>query len=102
MADGDEEAVDRQRLRPVVFKIANANRLDSLGVFAADDLVDDAVVAQRDLRIVGKAQLVGLVGAQNRAAVDQGDVVREIGEEKRLLRRGISTTDDSDALAAKK
>jgi hypothetical protein len=59
------------------------------------------VVDDVDLGVGGEAHLVGLVGAQHGAAMDQRDAVGEIGEEQSFLGRGVAAAHHRHMLAAK-
>ena len=66
----------------------------------AVDLGDLGVPGELDLRVGEGALLHDLGGAELAAAVDQGDLGAEAGQEGRLLDRGVATTDDGDVLLA--
>src|SRR6185369_13946150 len=52
-----------------------------------------------DLRVLPGAVLHDLGGAELVAAVEQLDLVRELGEEERFLHRRVAAADDGDVLA---
>ena len=61
---------------------------------------DLGVPGELDLRVGEGALLHDLGGAQLAAAVDQGDLGAEAGQEGGLLDRGVATADDGDVLLA--
>ena len=67
---------------------------------AAQDLLDDAVPDDRDLRVAEQPVLQNLLGAQLVAAMDQGDAAGVVGEVERLLDRGVAAADHHDFLVA--
>ena len=80
--------------------VAQPHAGDALGLVGAQHLGDLGVVEHIDLLVGDQARLVGLVGAQAVAAMDQGHLVGEVGEEQRFLHRGVAAADHRDLLAA--
>ena len=97
MADGDEQAVDREVGLRAGDDVADLQRLDRA---VADDVVDDGVPQEVDLGVRERAVLHDLRRPQLVAAVDDRDLGRELGEEDRLLERGVAAADDRDRLLA--
>ena len=63
------------------------------------DRADFGIPDHLDLRVGEQPRLVGPVGAQPVATVDQIDLGSEIGQEQRLLDRGVAPADDRHRLA---
>ena len=95
MADGDEEAGGIE-----LGLLAGDGVLEAqaahLGVPA--DVGDRAVPPELDLRVVPGAVLHDLGGPELVAAVDDGDLGAEPGQEDRLLHGGVAAADDGDVV----
>ena len=77
--------------------VAKTNGFDCTGSEHVDDF---RVPPEVDLRVGERAVLHDLRRAQLVAPVDDRDRGRELGEEDRLLERGVTATDDRDRLVA--
>ena len=66
----------------------------------AEDVGDGVVPEHLDLRVGERPVLHDLAGPQLVAAVDERDLLGELGEEDRLLHRRVATADDGDVMAA--
>ena len=77
--------------------VADAHALDLL---VAEDVGDDGVPQELDLRVGERPVLHDLARPQCIATMDQGDLVGEAGEERRLLDGRVAAADDGDVLAA--
>ena len=66
----------------------------------AEDLFDDGVVEELDLRVSDGALQHDARGAEVFAAVDDRDLGGEAGEEERFFHGGVAATDDGDLHAA--
>src|SRR5215469_5069515 len=64
VADGDEQTVDRKRVRRAVLETSHSNAFDSFGIVASQYFIHYVVVAKRDFPVIGETQLIGLVGPQ--------------------------------------
>src|SRR4051794_13229932 len=95
--DRDEQAADRQGLGASGLDVGELHGVDRGLPHHVGDLL-----AQRpaDLLVVLRALLHDLRGAQFGTAVDDGHALREAGEERGLLHRGVTTADDDDVLVA--
>ena len=80
--------------------VAESHARHALGLCAAENLGDLAVIKDIDLGIGGQAHLVGLVGPQTVAAMDQRHIVGEIGEEQSFLGRRVAAADHRDIFPA--
>src|SRR5207237_2380926 len=69
------------------------------GIAGADHVSDNRIPADAYLGVALDARLVGLIGSQNVAPVNQRDFGREIGEEESLFDGGISSADHHDLFA---
>src|SRR5207237_1384889 len=84
---------------------AHSRRCDRLskdlvfGIAGADHVSDNRIPADAYLGVALDARLVGLIGSQNVAPVNQRDFGREIGEEESLFDGGISSADHHDLFA---
>ncbi len=99
MADGHEEAVDRDVAAAAVLRRAQAHAVDAAVV--AQHLVDHVVPDRLDrpgLDLGEQLVLQDLLRAQGVAAVDQVDLAGEVGEVERLLDGGIAAADHRDLL----
>src|SRR5262249_19230126 len=65
-----------------------------------EDLLDDGVPNNADLRVAKEPLLQDLFGSQVVAAMDQRDLPRVIGQGDRFLDRSVAAADDDDILAA--
>ena len=93
VADGDEDAVDRQLPGPAGPDMLDPDTGDGGRIVGADDLVQDVVPDHLDLAIGEQALLQNLVGPELVAAMDHGDLRGMIGEVDRFLHRGIAAAD---------
>ena len=80
-----------------VDRVAQAQRLDRA---VADHVADLGVPLELDLGVGERAVLHDLRRPQLVAAVDDRDLGRELGEEDRLLDRGVAAADHRDRLLA--
>src|SRR3546814_5499568 len=94
VADGDEQAVGGNLARLARLDVLDAESGHRERIGGAEDFVDDAVPDDGDLRIPEQAVLHDLLGAQGIAAVDQRNLRGEVGEEQRLLDRGVAAAHD--------
>ena len=69
------------------------------GFSRADDLFDRVVPDHLDLRVLEQAVLQDLLGAEVVTPVHDGDLLGEVGQEDRLLDRGVAAADDHDLFA---
>src|SRR4051794_15857244 len=97
VADRDEKA-GRVEVRALAGE--HAAKGETFDLVRAEDVLDDGVPAELDLRVVAGPLLHDLRSPQRVASVDQRDLVREPGEERRLLDRGVAATHHGDVLAA--
>ena len=95
--DGDEQPAHVQCGRGPGVHVAHDRALETV---AAQQVVDDGVPQELDLRVGERAVLHDLRRPQRIAAVHDGDLVGELGEEQRLFERRVTPTDDGDLLAA--
>src|SRR6185312_15374116 len=95
--DRDEQAAQVERRLGAVDRIPQADARDE---FVAVDALDGLVEEELDLRVVLGALEHGLGGAERVAAVDDVDLVGELGEEVCLFHCGVSTANDGDDLLA--
>src|SRR5205085_10948112 len=102
MSDCDEYAIDGKRFPRAVLETADANAFDTFRIVASQYFIDDAVIAKRYLPVFRQTQLIGLVGAHDRTAMNQSYMIGEIGKEQRFLRRRVAAADHGDALSAEK
>src|SRR3954466_12430287 len=96
--DGDEDAGHIEDLGLAGPHVAQPGA-DDLAV-VAEDLLDDAVPLDLDLRVVLRPQRHHLAGPERVAAVHDRHRLGEAGEEGRLLHRGVAATDHDDVLVA--
>ena len=73
---------------------------DALDLVVAEDVVDACVPEELDLRVGERPVLHDLGRPQLVAAVDDGDLVGELGEERGLLDGRVAAADDRDLVAA--
>jgi hypothetical protein len=97
VADGDEEAGDRQRSGLAGHGVAQRQRLEPV---AAVDLGDLGVPEDLELLVGERALLHDLGGPELVAAVDQVDLGAEPREEGGLLDGGVTPADHGDRLLA--
>ncbi len=97
VADRDEQPGDGQRRGRAVDRRRD---LDALDRVVAEDVGDRVVPQELDLGVGEGAVLHDLARPQLVAAVDERDLVGELGEERRLLDRRVATADDGDVVAA--
>ena len=96
MADGDEHGVEGDVPGLAGDRVEEGEGLDGpLPLHLGDGGVHDHV----DLRVVPGALLHDRGRTEFIAAVDQGDLFTELGEEVGLLHGGVAATDDGDLLA---
>ncbi len=96
VSDGDEQAGDRQGRLLGGLDVAHA---DSFDLLVAVDVGDDGVPQELDLRVGERSILHDLAGPQGVPAMDQGDLVGEAGEERRLLDGRVTAAHHGDVLA---
>src|SRR5215208_4254932 len=94
--DGREEAADLDCPLLAGLRVPNAHPLD--GVFA-QDLLHDRVCYERDFRVLTRPFEHDLGRPELVAAVDQEDLVCELGEDAGLLHRCVPPADHGDLLA---
>ena len=87
-------------LKPPVLVFLSLSAGHRRRIAAAEHFLDGTVPDHLDLRVGAHPILQDLLGAQAVAAVDQGDLVRQIGQEQRLLDGGIAAADHRDPLVA--
>ena len=73
---------------------------DLAGIFGAADFVDRAVPDHLDLGMLEQPLLQDALGAEVIAAMHDGHLRGEVGEEQRFLDRGVAAADHDDFLAA--
>ena len=100
MADGDENAVDRLLGDFVGLDVVQHRGLDLQRVLVADHVFEHGIPKHRDFRVLIKPLLQDALGAQMIAAMNQRDLGGEIGQEQRLLDRGIAAADHQHFLVA--
>src|SRR5262249_29092385 len=100
VADGDEDAVGGNFAHRVGFQIAQDDALDLERILTADNVGEHAVPDHRYFRIPEQPVLQDLLRAERVAPMHDRDLAGKIGEEQRLLDRGIAASDDQDFLAA--
>jgi hypothetical protein len=98
VADGEEHEGDRQDVHLVGGFVFDAEPLDVL-LLDAEHLFDDSVGEELDFGVSHGAVEHDLGGAELFAAVDDGDLGGETGEEEGLLHGSVAAADDSDLLA---
>ena len=84
----------RHRVR---LQVAKLQRGDA-ALFRADDFIHRRIEDELDLRIAAGPLLHDLRGAKLLAAMNDGDLAGELGEERRLLHRRVAAADDDDLL----
>ncbi len=97
VADGDEEAFDRER---TLLARDGVLEDDALDLLAARDVDHLRVPDELDLGVLERAVLHDLGCAQRVLAVDHVDLLREAREEGGLLHRAVAAADDRDGLLA--
>ena len=100
MADRDKNAVAGAFGNGAGAQVAQPHAGDLRRLGDAEDLVDDAVPDDVDLRVAEQPVLQDLFGAQRVAAMDEGDPARVVGQIERFLDRGVAAADDDDLLVA--
>jgi hypothetical protein len=100
VADGDEDAVDRQVPDGAAGGVADGDAIDRGRHLRAFDLRQLGVPDHLDLGILEQPVLQDALGAELAAAMDDGDLGGEVGEEQRLLDSGVAAADHQDLLAA--
>ncbi len=98
VADRDEHAGDVQHAVDATDRVLEPNASDLAAV--TEDLGDDRVPDDLDLFVRERAIDHDLAGAELVATVDDRHRVGEPGQERRLLHRGVTATDNDDVLAA--
>jgi hypothetical protein len=98
VADGEEHEGDRQDVHLVGDFVFDAESLDVL-LLDAEHLLDDGVGEEIDLGMSHGAVEHDLGGAELFAAIDDGDLGGEAGEEEGLFHGSVSAADDGDLLA---
>jgi hypothetical protein len=96
--DGHEDAARGDLADPVRLEVADEGARD-LRLRPAEDLLDHGVPQKADLGVLERTVLHDLRGPQGVAAVHDRHLLRELGEEGRLLHRGVAASDDQDILA---
>src|SRR4051794_40634107 len=99
MADGDEYAVGLLLGDGAGLHVLQHHALYLERIVVTEHVVQHGVPDYRDLRILEQPVLQDLLGAEMIAAVDDGDVSREIGEEEGFLYCGVAAANDNDVLA---
>ena len=99
VADGDEHAVDGQRLALAALRIADDKGAD-FALAGVANLFHLGVPLEGDLRVGERLVLHDLRRPQRVAAMHHGHVRRELGQEDRLLHRRVAAADHRDWLAA--
>ena len=94
VADGDEDAVDGQVGGFAGFDVFQAGCGDAQRILIADHLFQRRVPEDFDLGVLEQAVLQDLLGAEAFAAVDDGHLGGEIGQEQRLFHGGIAAADN--------
>ena len=97
VADRDEDAVGRDVADLVGLGVAQAHALDRR---LAEDVLDDRIGHELDLRVVAGSLEHDRRGAELVAPVHDRHLARVAGEERRLLHRRVSTADDDKLLVA--
>ncbi len=98
VADAEEHEGDGQGVFHAGGGVLEAQALDVL-FLDAEDLLDDGVGAELDLRVrLGALEHDG-AGAELFRAVDEGDLGGEAGEEEGFFHGGVAAADDGDLLA---
>ncbi|MNT17150.1 hypothetical protein D3C72_1522870 [compost metagenome] len=102
MADGDEDAVGGDFRQVAGLDVLQAHAGDVAGhaVDDAEDFIDGHVPDHLDLGMGEQAVLQDLLGAELGLAVDDRDLLGEVGQEQGLFDRGVAAADDRDLLAA--
>ena len=96
-SDGDEEAADLERAHGAILHVLD---LDGEEVLLGDEAYGDGVEDELDVGLFAQAGDGGLFGPEGVAAVDEEDLVDEVGEVERVLERGIAAAHDGDGLLA--
>src|SRR5215204_5713401 len=96
VADGSEEATHLDGLLLAGLRVLYAHPLDGI---LAKDLLNNRVRHERDLGVLARPLEHDLGRPELVAAVDQNDLVGELGEDAGLLHRRVSPADHGDLLA---
>src|SRR5262245_47950598 len=99
MADGDEYAVRRALAARAGFDVAQNDAFHLQWVLLAQNLFEHGVPDHGNFRILEQTVLQNLFGAERIAPVHDRDARSEIGEEQRLLDRGIAAADHQHVIA---
>src|SRR5215510_2717752 len=100
VADGDEYAVRRVLAARAGFDVAQNDAFHLQRVLLAQNLVQHGVPDHGNFPILEQTILQNLFCAECIAPVHERDARSEIGEEQRLLDRGIAAADHQDLFAA--
>jgi hypothetical protein len=98
VADGEEHEGDREHVLFAGDLVFDAEALDVL-FLDAEHLFDDGVGEEADVGVSHGAVEHDLGGAELFAAVDEGDLGGEAGEEEGFFHGGVAAADDRDLLA---
>ena len=99
VADRDEHSRDRHFLALAGRRVPDDHRGD-FALAGILDLVDLGVEQPLDLRVCARLVLHDFRRAQRVAAMHEGHLARELGEEHRFFHRRIAAADDRDLVAA--
>jgi hypothetical protein len=100
MADGDEDAVDREGLGLAGQRIAQHGPGDRGRHVVAGDVGELGVPAYLDLGMLEQPVLQNAFGSELAAAVDHGHLGREVGEEQRFLDGSVAAAHHKNMLLA--
>src|SRR4051794_32461213 len=100
MADRDEHAIGLLLGDGAGLHVLQCHALYLERIVVTEHVVQHGLPDHRDLRILEQPVLQDLLGAEMIAAVNDGDVSGEIGEEERFLYCGVAAANDNDLLAA--
>jgi hypothetical protein len=99
VADAEEHEADGKRPALLGLLVVELEAVDVL-LIDAEDLLDDGVVEELDLRMSDGALEHDAGGAEVFAAVDDVDLGGEAGEEESFFHGGVAAADDRDLFAA--
>ena len=102
MADGDEDAFDRDAAFLAALDVLDPNLGDPRRVVLALDAVQHRIPDHFDLGVGKEAFLENLLGPERVAPVDEGDLRGVTGKIHRLLDRRVAAADDADRHVAEK
>ena len=102
MADGDEDAFDRDAAFRAALDVLDPDLGDPQWVVLALDAVQHRIPDHFDLGVPKEAFLEDLLGPEGVAPVDEGDLRGVTGEIHRFLDRRVAAADDADRQAAEK